>query len=67
MKGADSSDHFGSSVQRITACGTCGSEARVAGGGCLSCLLRAALEPPEESEQQSFDALLAELEIRDRD
>ena len=67
MKGSGSSDHFGSRLQRIAACGTCGSEARVLGGGCLSCLLRAALEPADDAELQSFDSLLAEVDVRDRD
>lgn len=67
MKRSGSSDHFATSIAPVTACGTCGSEARLAGGGCLSCLLRAALEPAEEAELQSFDSLLAEVDVRERD
>ena len=44
----------------------CGSLARVASGMCVSCLLRSALEPAD-SNSEDFDALLASIDIPDRD
>src|SRR5438270_2597886 len=44
----------------------CGSLARVASGLCVSCLLRSGLES-NESESDDFDALLAAVDIPDRD
>ena len=61
------SDSLTATLQRIPACSACGSEARVSGGACLGCLLSGALEPVDESELENFDALLAEVDVRDRD
>src|SRR5260370_9047935 len=44
----------------------CGSLARVASGVCVSCLLRSGLESTE-TEIEDFDALLAAVDIPDRD
>ena len=46
-------------------CG-CGSRARVASGLCVSCLLRSGLDA-DEPEAEHFDALLAAVDIPDRD
>ena len=44
----------------------CGSLARVASGLCVSCLLRSGLDP-EETNIEDFDALLAVVDVPDRD
>src|SRR5213082_2838958 len=44
----------------------CGSLARVASGLCVSCLLRSGLDS-EEANVEDFDALLAAVDIPDRD
>src|SRR5437660_12083032 len=46
-------------------CG-CGSRARLASGLCVSCLLRSGLDA-DEPEGEHFDALLAAVDIQDRD
>ena len=48
-------------------CARCHCAARVQGGECLSCLLRAGMDPDEEADGDSFEAVLAEIEIHDRD
>src|SRR2546423_10257493 len=45
----------------------CGSVARVASGLCVSCLLRNGLEIAEEPPVEDFDALLASVNVPDRD
>jgi len=45
----------------------CGSMARVASGVCVSCLLRNGLESVEEPDVDDFDALLASIDVPDRD
>jgi serine/threonine protein kinase/tetratricopeptide (TPR) repeat protein len=44
----------------------CGSLARVASGLCVSCLLRSGLDS-EEASAEDFDALLAAVDVPDRD
>src|SRR2546423_10960753 len=44
----------------------CGSLARVASGLCASCLLRSGLAS-EEADIEDFDALLAAVDVPDRD
>ena len=44
----------------------CGSLARVASGLCASCLLRTGLEV-DETDSEDFDALLASVDVPDRD
>jgi len=44
----------------------CGSLARVASGLCVSCLLRSGLDS-EEANVENFDALLAAVDVPDRD
>jgi serine/threonine protein kinase/tetratricopeptide (TPR) repeat protein len=44
----------------------CGSVARIGGGLCVSCLLRAALGQ-EETEKATFDSVLAQIDVPDRD
>jgi tetratricopeptide (TPR) repeat protein/tRNA A-37 threonylcarbamoyl transferase component Bud32/TolB-like protein len=44
----------------------CGSAVRVGCGLCISCLLRHGLHP-EEPQTESFDAILAEIDVRDTD
>jgi serine/threonine protein kinase/tetratricopeptide (TPR) repeat protein len=44
----------------------CGSLARVASGLCVSCLLRGGLDP-NEADIEDFDALLAAVNVPDRD
>jgi serine/threonine protein kinase/Tfp pilus assembly protein PilF len=44
----------------------CGSLARVASGLCISCLLRSGLDS-EEANVEDFDALLASVDVPDRD
>jgi eukaryotic-like serine/threonine-protein kinase len=67
VNAAGISDSLVGSSEPIAACRTCGSEARVAGGACLGCLLRGGLEPGEETDIATFDALLAEIDIPDHD
>src|SRR5713101_8330953 len=45
----------------------CGSLARVASGLCVSCLLRSGLDVDETANIEDFDALLAAVDIPDRD
>ncbi len=58
------SDSF---VRPAETCPQCGVAARVNGGDCLSCLLRTGLDPESESDDGSFDELLSEIDVRDRD
>src|SRR5436305_192871 len=44
----------------------CGSLARIASGLCASCLLRTGLEL-DETDSEDFDALLASVDVPDRD
>lgn len=53
------------SAQDSTRC-RCGSLARVASGLCVSCLLRRGLDS-EEANVENFDALLAAVDVPDRD
>src|SRR5215213_11426245 len=48
-------------------CPRCRSAMRVSGGGCLSCLLRTGMEVEESDSCDSFEEILAAVDIRDRD
>lgn len=61
------SDSIASSTEAATACPACGAEVRVKDGLCLNCLLLEGLARPEDTETENFDAVLAEIEIRDSD
>src|SRR5438034_10027008 len=46
-------------------CRQCGATTRVGNGLCLSCTLREGLEGAREECRESFDAILAEDEVKD--
>src|SRR4029453_511535 len=46
-------------------CRQCGATTRVGNGLCLSCTLREGLEGDREESRESFEAILAEDEVRD--
>jgi serine/threonine-protein kinase len=52
-------------AQETPVCPNCGGAARVRGGSCVSCLLLTALEEGEPAGKESFDAVLAEIQVPD--
>jgi hypothetical protein len=48
-------------------CQICGAKARIGGGACVCCLLRAGLDEEAGNEMPSWDQTLREIEIRDSD
>src|SRR4029453_19605426 len=46
-------------------CRQCGDTSRLGNGLCLSCTLREGLEGDREESRESFEAILAEDEVRD--
>src|SRR5256714_13591021 len=46
-------------------CRQCGATTRLGNGLCLSCTLREGLEGDREASRESFEAILAEDEVRD--
>ena len=59
------SDSPESIVDKLTPC-RCGSVARISSGLCVSCLLQRGVHP-KEPQSETFDAVLAEIEVRDTD
>lgn len=66
--GSPFSDSFSGVTLASTACAACGADVAVAGGGCLKCLLRVALDEDEQSDgAESLETLLAEIDVPDTD
>jgi tetratricopeptide (TPR) repeat protein/TolB-like protein/predicted Ser/Thr protein kinase len=64
------SDSIVSVADESTVCPSCGGAARVRGGSCVSCLLLTGLGDGDDSvdgAKESFDAVLAEIDVPDRD
>lgn len=61
------SDSIAGNAAPAAACPVCGAQARVKDGSCLSCLLQEGLARPDDWEPETFDAVLAEIEVRDSD
>ncbi len=67
MKWDGISDSPAPSLQRTAACEACGSEARLEGGSCVSCLLLAALDDAEETPgPENLQWVLAGCEVREQ-
>lgn len=58
-------DSLANVVQEPVKCSECGGVSRLANGLCLGCLMRAGLEPSDESSHESFAALLSKIDIHD--
>lgn len=59
---------FSDSIARaaeLPPCPSCGADARVNGGTCVNCLLRAGLDQTLEIDDENFDDVLSEIEVRD--
>src|SRR5258705_8852737 len=59
------SDSVASVVETPAQCRQCGATTRLGNGLCLSCTLREGLEGDREESRESFEAILAEDEVRD--
>src|SRR5207247_344174 len=59
------SDSVGDVIETPAKCRQCGATTRLGNGLCLSCTLREGLEDDREASRESFDAILAEDEVRD--
>src|SRR5438477_5290740 len=59
------SDSVASVIEAPAQCGQCESTTRLGNGLCLSCTLREGLDGDRESSRESFEAILAEDEVRD--
>src|SRR5213078_3068924 len=59
------SDSVGGVSESPAKCRQCGATTRLGNGLCLSCTLREGLEDDREASRESFDAILAEDEVRD--
>jgi serine/threonine protein kinase/Tfp pilus assembly protein PilF len=59
------SDSIASVMESAAKCRQCGDTTQVANGLCLSCTLREGLQGDRESSRESFEAILAEDEVRD--
>src|SRR6266576_7323241 len=59
------SDSVGGVSESPAKCRQCGATTRVGNGLCLSCTLREGLEGDREASRESFEAILAEDEVRD--
>src|SRR5438876_1792700 len=58
-------DSISSMIGSPAKCRQCGDTTRLGNGLCLSCTLREGLEGDREASRESFDAILAEDEVRD--
>ncbi len=67
MKIPGLSDSLASRAAGLPECPSCGADARISGGACVSCLLRTALAESNDAEREDFDALLSEVDVRDTD
>jgi serine/threonine-protein kinase len=62
------SDSLVSVTDDSAICANCGGAVRVRGGSCVSCLLLTGLEDGDEGgAKETFDAVLAEIDVPDRD
>src|SRR5207247_10402678 len=59
------SDAVGGVSESPAKCRQCGATTRLGNGLCLSCTLREGLEDDREASRESFEAILAEDEVRD--
>src|SRR6266446_4679269 len=59
------SDLVGGVIETPAKCRQCGATTRLGNGLCLSCTLREGLEGDREASRESFEAILAEDEVRD--
>jgi TolB-like protein/Tfp pilus assembly protein PilF/tRNA A-37 threonylcarbamoyl transferase component Bud32 len=59
------SDSVAGVIETPAQCRRCGDTTQVGNGLCLSCTLREGLEGDRESSRESFEAILAEDEVRD--
>src|SRR6059058_4254266 len=59
------SDSVGDVIETPAKCRQCGATTRLGNGLCLSCTLREGLEDDREASRESFDAILAEDEVKD--
>ncbi|HLC11961.1 MAG TPA: serine/threonine-protein kinase, partial [Chthoniobacterales bacterium] len=59
------SDSVGGVIESPAKCRQCGATTRLGNGLCLSCTLREGLEGDREASRESFEAILAEDEVRD--
>src|SRR5436853_3734767 len=59
------SDSVACVIETPAQCRQCGATTRLGNGLCLSCTLREGLEDDREASRESFDAILAEDEVRD--
>jgi serine/threonine protein kinase/tetratricopeptide (TPR) repeat protein len=60
------SDSIASVLADPRPCPHCDSSSHVAGGLCVGCLLEAGLDPADESESDSLNGLLAEINLPDQ-
>src|SRR6266581_7374383 len=65
MKLRGLSDSVGGVIETPAQCRQCGATTRLGNGLCLSCTLREGLEGDREESRESFDAILAEDEVKD--
>src|SRR6266567_8866123 len=65
MKLRGLSDSVAGVIETPAQCRQCGATTRLGNGLCLSCTLREGLEGDREESRESFDAILAEDEVRD--
>src|SRR6266567_4666708 len=65
MKLRGLSDSVAGVIETPAQCRQCGATTRLGNGLCLSCTLREGLEDDREASRESFDAILAEDEVRD--
>src|SRR5947209_19546512 len=59
------SDSVAGAIETPAQCRQCGATTRLGNGLCLSCTLREGLEGEREESRESFDAILAEDEVKD--
>src|SRR3954453_20627709 len=60
-------DSLSAAALSETACPVCHGTAWISAGECLTCLLRAGVEQETAGDDESLDALLAEIDVRDSD
>jgi tetratricopeptide (TPR) repeat protein/tRNA A-37 threonylcarbamoyl transferase component Bud32 len=60
------SDSIAHTIDDPPLCPHCDSSSHIAGGLCVGCLLEAGLDPADEDEPDSLDALLSEINLPDQ-
>ena len=65
MISAGLTDSIAGVSEALAKCRQCGATTRLGNGLCLSCTLREGLDADREPSRESFDAILAEDEVRD--